>query len=62
MKAVTKSELAQMAGVSMGTLSAWIKSIEGEAYKAYEAEWKTGSTGCVTLYGYIVQQEFAELA
>lgn len=30
MKAVTKSELAQMAGVSMGPLSAWIKSIEGD--------------------------------
>lgn len=39
-----------------------MKNKTGEAYKAYEAEWKTGSTGCVTLYGYIVQQEFAKLA
>lgn len=61
MKAVTKSELAQMAGVSMGTLSAWIKSIEGDL-KAMGYRRKTGSTGCVTLYGYIVQQEFAKLA
>ncbi len=50
-----------MAGVSMGTLSAWIKGIEGDL-KAMGYRRKTGSTGCVTLYGYIVQQEFAKLA